>query len=185
MALDKVIKDILESARVEADKLVKEAEKELSAILREADEAAAKRKRVQERELEETLRRLRRQEISSAELEAKKIVLNAKKEILDRAFEQTLREISLMPPESKSKVYRTIIEGASRSVPRPRVLCPRKESPLLAGISGIGSVVEGDMESGIILESEDGSVRLDFRFRTILEGLWEREMKNVSTILFG
>jgi len=185
MALDKVIKDILESARVETDKLVKEAEKEQSALLREADEAAAKRRRAQERELEETLRRLRRQEISSAELEAKKIVLNAKKEILDKAFEQTLREISLMPPEDKSRVYRKVLESASRSFPRPKVVCPRKESPLLAGIPGLGSVVEGDMEPGLILESEDGSVRLDFRFRTILEGLWEREMKNVSTILFG
>ena len=40
------------------------------------------------------------------------------------------------------------------------------------------------MESGLILESEDGSVRLDFRFKTILEGIWDSELKNISKILF-
>ena len=41
------------------------------------------------------------------------------------------------------------------------------------------------MEPGLILESEDGTVRLDYRFKTILEGVWEKELKNVSNILFG
>jgi V/A-type H+-transporting ATPase subunit E len=41
------------------------------------------------------------------------------------------------------------------------------------------------MESGLILESEDGTIRLDYRFRSILEGIWEKELKNVSNMLFG
>jgi V/A-type H+-transporting ATPase subunit E len=46
-------------------------------------------------------------------------------------------------------------------------------------------VQETDMDTGLILESEDGMFRLDYRFKTILKGIWEKELKNVSNILFG
>jgi len=185
MALDKVVKDILDSARMEANKLSEEAEKEKAAILRAADGEITKKRRVKEKELQEALRRLTRQEISSAELEAKRLVLSAKKEVFDRVFEETLREIESMGPQEKAEAYCKICSSAKSLVPRPRVICPRGESNLLSGCAESGSVRESDMESGLILESEDGTIRLDYRFRTILEGIWERELRNVSNMLFG
>ncbi|MGD0056604.1 MAG: V-type ATP synthase subunit E family protein [Methanomassiliicoccales archaeon] len=185
MALDKVIKDILDSARMEANKLGEDAERERTAILRAADEEVAKKRRLKERELQEALRRLTRQEISSAELEAKRIVLNAKKEVLGRVFEETLREIESMEPKKKAEIYCKVYSSAKSLVQGPKVLCPRGESKLLSGCAEPGRVIESDMESGLILETEDGTIRLDYRFRSILEGIWERELKNVSNMLFG
>ncbi len=185
MALDKVVKDIIESARREANALIERGEEERETILRDADEKNLKLRKAQEKELEEALKRLRRQEISSAELEAKKIVLNKKKEILDRTFEETLTELSKMPSSDKKRVYRKSIDAAKSVIPRPKVFCPQGEAGLLAGISGMASINEVDMETGLILENEDGSMRLDYRFRTILESIWEQELRNVSEILFG
>jgi V/A-type H+-transporting ATPase subunit E len=42
-----------------------------------------------------------------------------------------------------------------------------------------------DMGPGLVLESKDGLVLLDYKFKTILEGVWEKELKNVSNVLFG
>jgi len=47
------------------------------------------------------------------------------------------------------------------------------------------NVEEVKMGPGLILESKDGSVRVDYTFKTILEGIWEKELKNISDILFG
>ena len=41
------------------------------------------------------------------------------------------------------------------------------------------------MGAGLVLESQDGTIRLDYRVSTILGSIWEKEMKNVSNILFG
>jgi len=56
---------------------------------------------------------------------------------------------------------------------------------LISGVSGLGSIVETDMEAGVILEDASGIVRLDYRFRVLLESVWDKELKNVSNILFG
>ncbi|MDH7508747.1 MAG: V-type ATP synthase subunit E family protein [Methanomassiliicoccales archaeon] len=185
MALDTVIRDILEKAKTEADKIIAEAQRERDSISKECEESIAKKKRAQEKQLEELTRRLAQQEISSAELEAKKIVLNAKKEMLDRAFSEALREIYGMDRESRARVYNKIVEGAKTIIPRPRIVCPKGDASLVQKDATVLAVVEDDMEPGLIIESEDGLMRLDFRFRTMLEDIWEREMKKISTILFG
>ena len=41
------------------------------------------------------------------------------------------------------------------------------------------------MTGGIILESEDGTIQVDMQYKTILQTLWDREMKSLSDILFG
>jgi len=185
MALDKVIKDILDHARMEADKLAEEAEKEKTAILRAAEDEISKKRRLKEREAQETLRRLTRQEISSAELEAKRIVLNAKKEVLDRVFSETLREIESVDSQRKAEAYCRIFRKAKNLIQQPKVICPRGESNLLSSCADVGQVTESDMEPGLILESEDGTIRLDYRFRAILESIWEKELRKVSNMLFG
>jgi V/A-type H+-transporting ATPase subunit E len=41
------------------------------------------------------------------------------------------------------------------------------------------------MGPGLILESKDGTERVDYTFKTILEGIWEKELRDISNILFG
>jgi V/A-type H+-transporting ATPase subunit E len=185
MALDKVVGNILENANKEAASLVATAEKERASILQQAEETIANKKKAQEKELEIALKRLRQQEISSAELEAKRIVLNAKKEILDRSLAETLKELESMPAADKSRIYSKIMADAKKSISRPKVLCPRGETGLVPREHDIASVTEADMGAGLVLESQDGTIRLDYRFSTILSSVWEKEMKNVSNVLFG
>ena len=102
MALDNVANDILENARKEADLRVQDAEKERAKILQETDQKIEKMRKAEEKELQDALTRMRRQELSSAELEAKKIVLNKRKEILNKTFDEMLKELSKMSPQEKS-----------------------------------------------------------------------------------
>jgi V/A-type H+-transporting ATPase subunit E len=185
MALDKVVGSILESANKEAASLIATAEKERASILQQADETIANKKKAQEKELEIALKRLRQQEISSAELEAKRIVLNAKKELLDRSQAETLKDLESMPSADKGRIYGKIMADAKKAVSRPKVLCPRGETGLIPRDSEVTSITETDMGSGLVLESQDGTIRLDYRFSTILGTVWEKELKNVSNVLFG
>jgi V/A-type H+-transporting ATPase subunit E len=185
MALDKVVGNILESANKEAAAQVAAAEKERASVLQQADETIANKKKAQEKELEIALKRLRQQEISSAELEAKRIVLNSKKEILDRSQAETLKDLESMSAAEKGRIYGKIMADAKKFISRPKVLCPRGETGLVPRDSEVASVTETDMGAGLVLESQDGTIRLDYRFSTILVSIWEKEMKNVSNVLFG
>ncbi len=184
MALDKVIEEILESARKDADQLLSAAEKERESILKKAAEDALSQQKVQQKETEDAIKRLRQQELSSAELEEKRIVLNARKEMLDRTFEEVNEGISEMTQTDKARLYNIILEKGRRVIPEPRIYCPKGEAKFLT-IKGREKVEEIGMGPGLILESEDGSIRIDYTFKTVLEEIWEKELKNISTILFG
>jgi len=185
MALDKVVDEILERARRDADQLLQSAEKEKDSILQSADAKIESAKKEKDRQTEEALKRLRQQEISSAELDAKRVVLNAKKEVLDQVFEGVLKELGSMSEPDKVRLYNKMLANAVAVIPQPRVYCPKGEGRLTAKIAGVGSVQEVDMDPGLILESVDGMFRLDYRFKTMLGAVWEKELKNVSNILFG
>jgi V/A-type H+-transporting ATPase subunit E len=184
MALDKVANDILENARKEADLRIQEAEKERAKILQESDQKIEKTRKAEEKELQDALTRMRRQELSSAELEAKKIVLNKRKDILNQTFEEMLKELSAMDNKEKSALYHKMVADGKKIIHKPKVFVPKGEADLLAGLKGCESLTETDMGSGLILENADGSVRLDYRFKTILESIWERELKSISNTLF-
>jgi V/A-type H+-transporting ATPase subunit E len=183
MALDKVVETISESARKDASQLIASAEKEKGSILKLADDNIATKRKEKEKQLEDAVRRLRQQEISSAELDAKRIVLNAKKEVLDRTFQETLAELSRLSDAEKARLYGIILTKGTKVIPQPKIHCPKGDARFIA--PGFGTVLEADMEPGIILESKDGLVLLDYRFKNILEGVWEKELKNISNMLFG
>ncbi len=185
MALDKVVEDILESARKDASQLIATAEKEKASILQQGNESIAAKKLERQKQLDETIRRLNQQEVSSAELEAKRVVLNVRKDVLDQVSAGTLKELASMPDSEKAQLYAKLLNNGAKIIPQPKVFCPMGEAKLLSGVSGVGSIQEVEMEAGIILESKDGMFRLDYRFRTMLEDIWEKELKNVSNILFA
>ncbi len=185
MALDEVIDSVMEGAKQKAQALLQEAEKERVPILKQADDKIAAKRLAQQKELETALKRLKQQEISSAELEAKRIVLNAKKDVMDRSFQVALSSLLDMDEGNRGRMYRKILDGGKTVIQSPKVYCPRGESKLISGVTGLGKVEETDMEAGLILEDASGNVRLDYRFRVLLENVWDRELKNVSNILFG
>jgi V/A-type H+/Na+-transporting ATPase subunit E len=42
-----------------------------------------------------------------------------------------------------------------------------------------------DIEGGVIVESRDGTLQIDFSYRTFLDQVWESGLKDASDILFG
>jgi len=138
MALDKVANDILEGARQEAAKRIQEAEKERAKILQETDQRIDRLQKAEDKELQETLNRMRRQELSSAELESKKVILNARKEILNRTFAETLSELSALDPKQKSALYKKMLADGKKMIHHPKVFIPKGEADRLAGLRAQG-----------------------------------------------
>ncbi|MDY0293047.1 MAG: V-type ATP synthase subunit E family protein [Candidatus Methanomethylophilaceae archaeon] len=185
MALDGVKKEIVASADKSIAAIKAEADAEVQRIVTETDTIISEMKEKEDKKLSEAIERLNRQELSSAELESKKIVLSKKKEILSQAFAETLDALESAPKDKKLEQYKGMIEAAKSVVSEPKAFIPLGDG-FTAEQLGVASVEEvAGIKAGLILQSEDGSVEIDLQYRTLLQTVWDREMKNLSDILFG
>jgi V/A-type H+-transporting ATPase subunit E len=184
MALDNVMEEIKASADKQASEIDSQAAAEVKAIQAEAEALIADMKEKEDKKLKEAIERLKRQELSSAELESKKIVLSKKKEILAKAFETVLAYLESAPRDVKLEQYKKMAKLAKTVIDKPKAVISQKDD-FTAKELGVKSV-ENDprIRAGMILQSEDGTVEVDMQYETLLRAIWNREIKTLSDILF-
>ena len=183
--LANVTQEILKVAQDKAKAVQEQASAEVARI---AGDAASKIAEIEEKEAKkrtEEVERLKRQEISSAELESKKIVLAKKKDVLARAFNETLSDLENAPAEKKLAQYKAMVKAVKGIIDNPKAIMSDRDS-FTAEDLGVSSVEKDSrIKAGLILRSEDGQVEVDMQYSTILQSIWNREIKTVSSILFG
>ena len=184
MALDNVVNEIKASADKQAGDIESQASAEVRAILAEADALISDMKEKEDKKLKEEVERLKRQELSSAELESKKIVLSKKKEILAKAFETVLSDLESAPRDVKLEQYKEMVRSAESVIEKPKAVLSPKDD-FTAKELGVKTVEKDPkIRAGLILQSVDNTVEVDMQYETILQTIWNREIKALSDILF-
>lgn len=183
MTLDTVIQAIREKGRSEADQLLAEARAERERILSEVRAEGAKALAEAEARARATGARRRVQDLARAELEARKIVLAAQKEALDEAYRRTLERLASM--KENPDFLRTLLK-ANEAEWRPggEVYATARDAPLVRSIVGerFAGTIEG--AGGIVIETADGTRRIDLRYESILRDVWDDSVKEVAEILW-
>ncbi len=189
MGLENVVSDILKSAKVEVSAIEADRDGEVSSIVEEAKRTGERITGEKVASAEEEATRIRKQEISGANLEVRRMMLNTRKGILDETQKQAAERLRELDIQS---LIRSLIRAHSGDA--TRVYSSRQDQPIVEGLCDelleakltkleyAGNI---DCISGIVLETEDEAVRLDYTFDTILGEVSERSMKQVSNILFG
>ncbi len=189
MGLENVVSDILKSAKVEVSAIEADRDSEVSSIVEEAKRTGERTTGEKVASAEEEATRIRKQEISGANLEVRRMTLNTRKEILDETQKQTAERLHELDTKS---LIRSLIQAHSGDA--TRVYSSRQDQPIVEGLCDelleakltkleyAGNI---DCIGGIVLETEDKTVRLDYTFDTILSEVGEQSMKQISSILFG
>lgn len=183
MGLEAIVEEIRAKGKAEAERIGKETEEEVSKITADAGASVAKLKAAKEEELRKEIQRLRQQELSSANLEVKKAMLNAKKEVLDEVYEAAKDEVNKLPAEKNQKLLKSIIKKNENN--NARIYSRAEDKNIVKKLTELE--YSGDIEciGGIVIENDDGTEVLDFKYDTILKNVNERCLKQVSDILFG
>ena len=185
MALDKVTQEILKDADDKAAAIRAEATVEIDKIKADAESRIAEMKEKEDKRLKDEIALLERQEVSSSELESKKIVLAKKKEVLTKAFEATLADLENAPKDVKLGHYKAMVASAKKVIDKPKAFIAVSDN-FTADELGVSEVVkDSKVRSGLILQSEDGQIEVDMQYSTLLQEIWDREIKTVSDMLFG
>lgn len=182
MGLEKVITRIEKESDEKVKSIIRDAENQVEDIIQKAkktiDEMSARKKQ----ELEKQLEIFRYQEQSSIEIEAKKIRLNAKKEILDTVYQDCLTALQSLPHE---KILSSLIKKVKEEMPEGMYIYSNKrDEPLVRSLSKLTYEDNIDCIGGIVLENEDRTMKLDYRYETIAMMIWDQYLGEIADKLF-
>ncbi len=185
MGLEKVVEDILRRGEEKRKEIISLGEKERDEQIRQAEAKAAEERQNTERRTQVIIAQMDQQELSSAELESKRSLLEAQRQVMEALKDQVLAELEEYPEAKRKRLYSKLVQKAKKELGTCKVYSTKADKELLQLPYGVTHVGFFDGTGGLIFESADGSLRLDYRFESILEDLWSQKMREIYGKLFG
>ena len=180
-----MVEDILRKGEEQAQEIVRQGEAERDEQVRMADgEIKAGRERALKK-AEAQIEQFEQHELSSAELESRKILLAAQREVMEDLKERSLADLAAYPPDMRGALYDRLFAKAKAVLGECYVYSNAADETALmlpGGVSRGGTI---ECAGGLVFESKDRTVRLDYRFETMLEEIWSRKMNEIYSQLFG
>ena len=186
MALDKVAGQIVVQAQEKASTIILQGNEEANRIIAGAMGLAQQQTEKIGQDTRRILDEIRQSELSGSYLNAKKGVMQAKKQLLDEIFLQATRDITAIDKAKRAQIIRNLLNKASKELPDAKFFYANEEDKKLAGspknISFKGAI---GCIGGVIVENEDQSIRINYLFEEIFEKIKEEEMHGIAKRVFG
>ena len=181
MGLEAVKEEVIRTAKEQERVLLAEARKESNKITKEAERKIEEIKDKSEAEIKKMIDTTKKQELASAELENKKILLEAKKQIIDDVFIGAIRKLENLDDKKRETYMEKLLEKTKNDIQVEYVYSNKKDSRFLKGFSA-GTI---NVMGGLIAENKEKTVRVNYTFEAMLQNIKESELQNISKILFG
>lgn len=183
--MEKVVEDILRRGEERKREIIATGEKERDAQVAQTEKQIEDARRKAHDRTEASISQMEQQELSSAELESKKALLAAQRQVMDELRSIVLADIANYPQDKRKAVYVKLMTLAKKELGECYVYSNAADKPLLSPLPGIsvGGVI--DCKGGLVFESKDRSVRLDYRFESMVEEVWNRKIQEIYSGLFG
>lgn len=191
MGLEAVIDEITEKGRKEAEAIRRESETEVARILAAANVKSDQIKTAVDEDVARQEARIINQDVSAANLLVKRSQLNAEKALLDQVYAAVLLEVRGASPDIHRAALSSLLQHARAEIGEGMIHASARDLPMVQNLLQEGSYpgfVAGspvEIDGGIIAESRDGLLKVDYSYRTFLDSVWESGLKDASDILFG
>ena len=181
MGLETVLERVRDNGKAEAAAIAAEARAERDRLIAETRAEGAKLHARREAEAAEQAARRRVQDLARAELDAKKLVLAAQEAVL---LEVQSRVKARLAARSSPEAIRALLTKHAVEWRSGRVFCNERDAATVRGI--VGASFGGTIPAlgGVVIESGDGSSRLDLTYDSILQDLWTDVIRGVAEALW-
>ncbi|AFK18038.1 V-type ATP synthase subunit E [Haloferax mediterranei ATCC 33500] len=191
MSLDNVVEDIRDEARARAEEIRQDGQEQADDIIAAAESDAENILESRKADIEQQIEREREQALSSAKLEAKQARLGARRDVLQRVREQVENELAELEGDRREELTRSLLDAAAvefEDEDEVSVYGRAEDADLLetilADYDGYEVAGERDCLGGVVVEGENSRVRVNNTFDSVLNTVWEDNLKEVSTRLF-
>ena len=181
MGLEAVKEEIIRAAKEQESALIAEARKEASRIMREAEKKIDETKEKSDLETKKISDTIKRQDLAAAEMENKKMLLEAKKQIIEAVFADARKKLEAFDDKKREAYIKKLLDKAKKEIDLGYVYCNRKDSKFVKDFKAENA----EMIGGIIAENKERIIRVDYSFDTLLESIKESELQNINKLLFN
>ena len=187
MSLEKVVDQIMQTAKNEAKHIETEAKKDAKEITSKTTKIAEEKASKYNAETEQLVNETKRMELSSLKLQLSKNTITSKKEVMDSVRESALKKIDLLNKLDRKKLIKKLVTDAKKELPdAKRYYCNKTDKALIKELfPKLTFKSEADVLGGIILENNDGTVLVDKTFELVLNKVMEENLNELSIKLFG
>jgi V/A-type H+-transporting ATPase subunit E len=182
MGLEKIKEEIQQKAQEVAQAILSEAEQRAEGIREEAEREMARLQEETDARLSEEPRTLEKREAALRESVSNRMLFESKKDILDQVYQRAYEKIVAMPTEDRRKLIAAMLNKARDEIDVARVYVNDADKALLSSSVDTRPL---QTDGGIICETEDGKVRVDYRFSTLFEDVREPTIHRTSQLLFA
>ncbi|OIB58389.1 V-type ATP synthase subunit E [Natrialba sp. SSL1] len=191
MSLDTVVEDIRDEAHARAEDIRDEGEARAEEIESAAEADAEEIRESAEQEADREIEQLREQRLSSAKLEAKQKRLEARRDVLGDVREEVEAELTALEGDTREELTRALLDAASTEFDEGDDVSVYGRADdqdliesILADYDGYAFADEYDCLGGVVVESEQSRVRVNNTFDSLLEDVWEDNLREISNQLF-
>ncbi len=180
MGLDQVVQEVRDGGDKRAQEILGAARAEADAILAKAREQADAYKAQRLAQAERDVEQLQRQHLSNAQFEARKLVLETENELRGALRATIVEGLSGLNAATRKKHIAALLKQAKDVVPKGKVWGAAADAKALGEAKEYAFAGDVDIAGGLIVESEDGKVRLDLSYETLLDDAWRDVLKAES-----
>jgi V/A-type H+-transporting ATPase subunit E len=191
MSLDTVVEDIRDEARAREQEILQDAEERADEIIEEANHDAEEIREEREAEIEAQIEQEREQKLSSAKLEAKQARLEARRDILEDVREDVEDDIADLSGSTREELTEALLDAAAaefESGATLDVFGRADDKSLLKDLvedeANYEYAGEVDCLGGVVVESDASRIRVNNTFDSVLEDVWEDNLREISDRLF-
>lgn len=183
MTLDAFVQTIHGKGKAEADEILAQARAEAQRTLSDVRSEGEKSLKDAEQRAREAAERKRVQDLARAELEARKIVLAGQKDALDEVYGRTLTRLAGLK-ENEAFLRALLKANEAEWKSGGRIYSTAKDEAIVKGIVGRGYAGHTEATGGVVIESADGTRRVDLRYESVLRDVWNDSVREVAGILW-
>lgn len=180
-----MVEDILRKGEERRREILAQGERERQEQESLADKQVDDNRRKAEARSKGLVAQMEQQELSSAELESKKMLLAAQRHVMEDLKAHTLSDLAALPDPRRKALYAKLASKARKELGDCYVYSNDRDQKLAQFPSGVTYAGTVDCTGGLVFESKDRTVRLDYRFESVLEEVWNKKMQEIYTRLFG
>ncbi|MGM0604770.1 MAG: V-type ATP synthase subunit E [Halobacteriota archaeon] len=191
MSLETVVTDIKTEAEARAEEIRQDGEDRASEIVQNAEAAADELLEERTAAIERQIDQEREQTLSSAKLEAKQARLEARRNVLQEVRDTVETRLTELEADTRESLTRELLADAAtefEDADSVSVYCRPSDTELLESIleeyDGFSVAGERDCLGGVVVEGEGSRVRINNTFDSVLEDVWDENLKQLSDRLF-
>ena len=181
MGLEKVKSRVKQETEQKIKEKIKAARAEASKITGSARKRAKGEATLFKQKLDEELEQIKKRENASVNLEINKVNLDFRKRFMDQVFESAKEHLENMSDDKRTKHVKSLLKKANHEIKAAVVHCNKKDEK---HVGEKYKIKHAEILGGLIAESKNGELRVDYSYETLTEDLKETLMPEISKILF-